>query len=134
MAKKNSNAQPETDLPAGLAKPAQRALAAAGYTRLEQFTKVTEAEVLKLHGMGPNAMEKIRQALAASGLSFAESNFPAGIGNPATQAFIVAGYTHLEQFTKVSEAELLKIHGVGPKAVGIIRQVLAAQGLSFAAK
>jgi hypothetical protein len=63
-----------------------------------------------------------------------ESDLPAGIGNPATRAFIAAGYTHLEQFTKVSEAELLKIHGVGPKAVGIIRQVLAAQGLSFAEK
>jgi DNA-directed RNA polymerase alpha subunit len=132
MAKNNSNTQPESDLPARLAKPAQRALAAAGYTRLEQFTKVTEAELLNLHGMGPNALKVIRESLAARGLSFAESNFPTGIGNPATQALTVAGYTDLEQFTSVSEAELLKLHGVGPKAVGIIRESLAARGLSFA--
>ena len=34
--------EPESDLPAGLSKPARRALAAAGYARLEQFTAVSE--------------------------------------------------------------------------------------------
>lgn len=62
----------DSDLPAKLSKPAQRALTAAGYSRLEQFTTLSEAEVLKLHGMGPKAMDQIRQALAAKGLSFAE--------------------------------------------------------------
>ena len=33
----------ESDLPAGLAKPAQRALAGAGYLRLEQLTKLSVA-------------------------------------------------------------------------------------------
>lgn len=64
--------QPESDLPAGLGSPAMRALAGAGYTRLEQFTGVSEADVLHLHGMGPKAMGLLRQALAARGLSFAE--------------------------------------------------------------
>jgi DNA-directed RNA polymerase alpha subunit len=54
-----------------LAKPAQRALAAAGYTRLEQLTKVSEAELKQLHGMGPKAIEQLSQALIAKGLSFA---------------------------------------------------------------
>jgi hypothetical protein len=40
-----------TDLPK-LAAPARRALAGAGYTRLEDLTQVTEAEVKKLHGIG----------------------------------------------------------------------------------
>jgi DNA-directed RNA polymerase alpha subunit len=62
----------DSELPAKLSKPAQRALTAAGYSRLEQFTTLREAEVLKLHGMGPKAMDQIRQALAAKGLSFAE--------------------------------------------------------------
>jgi hypothetical protein len=57
-------------LTGGLAAPARRALAEAGYARLEQFTAVTEAEVRQLHGMGPKAMEQIRLALAAKGLSF----------------------------------------------------------------
>jgi hypothetical protein len=64
---------PESDLPTGLAKPAQRALAEAGYVRLEQFTKVSEADVRRLHGMGPKALDLIRRALAAKGQSFADS-------------------------------------------------------------
>jgi general stress protein 26 len=64
--------EPESDLPAHLAGPARRALAAAGYARLEQFTQITEAEITRLHGMGPKALERIRRALAARGLSFAD--------------------------------------------------------------
>jgi hypothetical protein len=63
----------ESDLPAGLAKPAKRALEGAGYIRLEQFTKLSEAEVLQLHGMGPKAMKLIREALAEKGLGFGKS-------------------------------------------------------------
>jgi hypothetical protein len=61
----------ESDLPAELAKPARRALEGAGYLRLEQFTRLSEAEVLKLHGMGPKTIEQLRRALAAKGLAFA---------------------------------------------------------------
>ncbi len=55
-----------------LSAPARRALASAGYTRLEQLTQVTEAEILKLHGVGPNTIKPLRAALAAQGLAFAE--------------------------------------------------------------
>jgi hypothetical protein len=58
-------------MPEGLAKPARRALAQAGFTRLEQLTKVTEADVARLHGMGPRALRQIREALAANHISFA---------------------------------------------------------------
>jgi hypothetical protein len=58
-----------TDLPK-LAAPARRALLAAGYTRLEHLTEVREAEAMKLHGMGPNAMRVLRDALRERGLSF----------------------------------------------------------------
>ena len=61
----------ESDFPAGLAKPAQRALASAGYTRLDQLTKVTEAELRALHGMGPKAIAQLREALAQCGHTFA---------------------------------------------------------------
>ena len=67
----NESSAPESDLPARLAAPARRALAAAGYTRLAQLTAVSEAELLALHGMGPKALEQLREALAAIGLSFA---------------------------------------------------------------
>jgi hypothetical protein len=63
---------PQDDLPPGLAKPARRALARAGYMQLEQFAKLTEAEVRDLHGMGPKALDLIRDALAAKGQTFAK--------------------------------------------------------------
>jgi hypothetical protein len=55
----------------GLAAPARRALARAGATRLEDLARMTEADVARLHGMGPNAMAKLRVALATCGLAFA---------------------------------------------------------------
>jgi DNA-directed RNA polymerase alpha subunit len=66
--------EPKNDLPAGIGQPATRALAAAGYTNLEQLSSVTEAELLKLHGMGPKALGLIRSALQAKGLSFADAD------------------------------------------------------------
>lgn len=64
----------ESNLPTGLAKPAIRALTDAGYLRLEQFAKLSEAEVLQLHGMGPRAVDLIRDALSAKGLSFSKDS------------------------------------------------------------
>jgi DNA-directed RNA polymerase alpha subunit len=59
----------DSDLPK-LGSPAQRALAGAGITRLDQLTRMTEAELLQLHGMGPNAIKKLQLALQDKGLSF----------------------------------------------------------------
>ena len=67
------NDELESDLPPKLGKPAQRALAAAGYVRLEQLTRVSEAQVQRLHGLGPKALDQLRHALAAKGLSFADA-------------------------------------------------------------
>jgi hypothetical protein len=66
------NAQQGNDLPAGLASPARRALAQAGCERLEQVARLSEAEVRRLHGVGPNAVAQLRRALAERGLSFAD--------------------------------------------------------------
>jgi DNA-directed RNA polymerase alpha subunit len=65
--------EPASDLPSGIGKPARRALDAAGYSRLEQLALVREADLLKLHGMGPKALGLIREALAARGLAFADA-------------------------------------------------------------
>ena len=69
---------PGGDLPAKLGKPALRALAAAGYTRLEQLAAVRAADLLKLHGMGPKALGLLREALAARGLAFADAGEGSG--------------------------------------------------------
>ncbi|WP_329125794.1 DNA-binding protein [Streptomyces sp. NBC_01465] len=61
----------------------------------------------------------------------ATEGFPK-IGAPAERALANAGYTGLAQLAGVSEKELKKLHGMGPKALGILREALAAEGLSFA--
>lgn len=61
----------DNDLPKTGA-PALRALNGAGYTRLDQLTQATEAEIAALHGMGPKALGILRAALAERGLSFRE--------------------------------------------------------------
>jgi uncharacterized protein YdhG (YjbR/CyaY superfamily) len=53
-----------------LAAPARRALSAAGYTRLDQLAQASEADLKKLHGMGPTAIAAPREALHERGLSF----------------------------------------------------------------
>lgn len=53
------------------------------------------------------------------------------IGAPATRALEEAGYTGLKQLTKISEAELGRLHGMGPKALRILREALKSKGWSF---
>jgi len=43
-----------------------------------------------------------------------------------------AGYKNLTDFTRVSEEEFLRLHGMGPKAVCIIVAAWETQGLCFA--
>ncbi len=67
-----SSKKQASDLPPKLGAPADRALAGAGIKTLKQLTKFSEAEIKQLHGVGPNALGKLRQALADKGLAFAE--------------------------------------------------------------
>lgn len=66
----------ESDFPAGLSQPALRALYGAGYTQLNELAKVTEADVSKLHGMGPKGIRALKEALKKKGLSFKPGTKP----------------------------------------------------------
>ena len=55
-----------------------------------------------------------------------------GLSNPARRALAHAGYTRLEQLREASAAELLRLHGFGPKGIRVLRAALAAQGWAFA--
>ncbi|MFN8425976.1 MAG: hypothetical protein U0X87_06925 [Anaerolineales bacterium] len=59
-----------------------------------------------------------------------QSDLP-NIGAPATRALTHEGYTTLKQLTKLSEAELAQLHGVGEKAIRILHEALKAKGWSF---
>lgn len=61
-----------------------------------------------------------------------ETEFPRAIGKVATRQLAGSGYTRYEQLTTVTSRELLAIHGVGPKAIRILDEELAARGLGFA--
>jgi predicted flap endonuclease-1-like 5' DNA nuclease len=60
-----------------------------------------------------------------------EPEFPRSLGKVATRELKHHDLTRFEQLTAVSESELLSIHGVGPKAIRILREELAARGLAF---
>jgi DNA-directed RNA polymerase alpha subunit len=64
----------------------------------------------------------------------ASDELPAKLPAPARRALTNAGYTRLEQFTRVSDDELMKLHGVGRKAIGLINDELHDKGWSFADK
>ncbi|MDR2993904.1 MAG: RNA polymerase alpha subunit C-terminal domain-containing protein [Bacillus cereus] len=53
-----------------LSAPARRALEHRGSQNVEELSKYSEKEILKLHGMGPASLPKLRKALEESGLSF----------------------------------------------------------------
>ncbi|WP_224243466.1 helix-hairpin-helix domain-containing protein [Hyalangium gracile] len=60
-----------------------------------------------------------------------EDSLPS-IGKPATRALANIGITRLSQVARLSKAELGELHGVGPKAIGILEKALAARGKAFA--
>jgi predicted flap endonuclease-1-like 5' DNA nuclease len=65
---------------------------------------------------------------ASGGNPPADGDLPAAIGKPATRALLGAGITTLDQVAEHAEGDLLALHGVGPKAVRLLREELARQG------
>jgi DNA-directed RNA polymerase alpha subunit len=55
---------------ATLGAPARRALENAGIATAQHLSQFSEKEILKLHGMGPGSLPKMREILRNQGLSF----------------------------------------------------------------
>lgn len=53
------------------------------------------------------------------------------IGAPATRALHGAGYTTLRQLAGIPRSELAKLHGMGPKALGILQAALERHNLGL---
>ncbi|UYO02283.1 DNA-directed RNA polymerase subunit alpha C-terminal domain-containing protein [Paenibacillus sp. PSB04] len=71
MAKKHEEERnPDQGFLSLLASPARNALQHHGITSLEELSKYTEKEILKIHGMGPKSLPILRSALEENGLSF----------------------------------------------------------------
>jgi len=58
-------------------------------------------------------------------------NFPLSIGKVASRELVAQGIHSIKQTVRYTEKELLAIHGVGPKAVGIIKEELAKEKLGL---
>ena len=57
-----------------LSAPARRALENAGITTLTLLSQNTEAGILKLHGMGPGSIPRLKEALKTEKLFFKKSD------------------------------------------------------------
>jgi hypothetical protein len=62
----------------------------------------------------------------------AQGDFPPTIGKVAMRELRNAGYAHLAQLPAVAARDLLALHGVGPKAIRLLREALAERGETFA--
>lgn len=62
--------KPKTGFVSMLAAPARRALENKGIKTLHQLSKLSEKEILELHGMGPGSIPKLKESLKEKGLSF----------------------------------------------------------------
>ena len=60
-------------------------------------------------------------------------DLPDEIGKTAARELSLHGITSLRQVADHSKKELLAIHGVGPKAISILGDALAARGLDYEA-
>ena len=61
-----------------------------------------------------------------------EYGFPKGLSQPALRALLGDGITSLDQLAVITEANLQKLHGMGPKAIDLLRTALETRGQSFA--
>lgn len=57
--------------------------------------------------------------------------FPTGVGGPALRALHAAGVRSMADLQDRTKAELLALHGMGPRALGILGDALAASGRGF---
>ena len=61
-----------------------------------------------------------------------ESGFLSLLSAPARAALEQAGISTLTKLSQYSEREILKLHGMGPKSLPILRQALSEAELAFA--
>ena len=82
---------------------------------------------------GAIAPEQLAAVLDAEGIAHGlpAGDLPRTLGRPAIRALARAGLVRIDQFADVREADLRRMHGVGPKAIDVLRRTLAAQGQAF---
>jgi hypothetical protein len=59
------------------------------------------------------------------------SAFPPGMSGPSLRALSVAGVRSMSDLARWTRADLARLHGMGPKALGVLERALEASGDSF---
>jgi predicted flap endonuclease-1-like 5' DNA nuclease len=145
-----------TELPK-IPKSAVAVLERAGVRTLEDCATWPAEELAALRGFGPKAFRTVEAAMEEQGLAFDPSSprraepinramaeermrgvvEPTGpsdlpnIGRPATSALAQIGVRNVEELAGYTEREIVALHGVGPKAIRILRPLMAELGVSF---
>lgn len=57
--------------------------------------------------------------------------FPKGMSGPSLRALANAGIRSMADAARWRETDLAELHGMGPKALGILRAALEASGKGF---
>lgn len=73
----------------------------------------------------PKVLVRQREAAVRGEAPSGPDALPSTIGKPATRALLAAGITTLAAAVARSDEELLALHGVGPKAVRLLREAAA---------
>jgi predicted flap endonuclease-1-like 5' DNA nuclease len=60
-----------------------------------------------------------------------QAAFPRGVSGPALRALHAAGVRSMRDLAGWTEADLAALHGMGPKALGLLRDALAQSGRQF---
>ncbi|WP_047980255.1 RNA polymerase alpha subunit C-terminal domain-containing protein [Ornithinibacillus contaminans] len=66
----NKENKPESGFLSKLSSPARNALVHEGIDTLQKLSNFSEKEILKLHGVGPSSLPKLRASLEEEGLAF----------------------------------------------------------------
>lgn len=57
--------------------------------------------------------------------------FPDGLAAPARRALVGAKIGNLSHLAKITEKQLKDLHGMGPKAISLLKDAMRKQGLKF---
>lgn len=81
----------------------------------------------------PKRMAAAQREAAVGEAPIGPDALPPSIGKPATRALLGAGVKDLIAVSAKAEAELLALHGVGPRAVKLLGEALRERGMDFRA-
>jgi len=112
-------------LPAALVKKLVQARIAENKTKGNASKKTSRLSQCELLASPRRRADALRRTVSI------QPNFPPGLAQPGLRALAAAGLTRLADLAKVRETDLMKFHGMSPKAMAVLRTGLKERGKSF---